>query len=305
MTKPFTIEIADHIATLWLSRPERRNAMGPAFWSELPGVVEELDKNDDVRVVILAAQGKHFTVGLDLVEMGAELGPVLVQGGMAYERKQLFLKILTMRKGFDAIANSNKPFIAAVHGACIGGGLDMIAACDMRIAAENASFSLRETKIAMVADVGSLQRLEGIIGKGHMRELAFTGKDINAQHALRIQLVNHVVPESDLLAEAKKLAAEIASNSPLAVQGTKEVLRFGERYGAEAGLHFVAAWNASQLSSADLQEAMTAFMSKRSPEFKGRLSKVCQKRMSDSFKKVIALLFEGMEVIASIPTNGF
>lgn len=269
MTAPFAIEVQGHIATLWLANVEKKNAMGPAFWRELPGAVASIEADERVRVVIVAARGPHFSVGLDLIEMGPELGP-LMAGGMARERRKLFDKIHEMRRGFDAIADSRLPFIAAVHGACIGGGLDMIACCDVRLASATARFSLRETRIAIVADLGSLQRLEGIIGRGHLRELALTGKDIDAERASRIGLVNDVLPSEDKLLEAARaMADEIARNSPLAVQGTREVLRVSERHGVEAGLRYVAAWNAAQLASADLQEAFQAFIEKRPPTFRG------------------------------------
>jgi enoyl-CoA hydratase len=269
MTAPFEIEIDGHVATLWLSNPDRRNAMGPDFWRDLPGVVAEIDANEQVRAAVIAARGPHFSVGLDLIAMGAELGPML-QGGLAKERMRLFDKVNAMRAGFDAIEASRLPFVAAVHGACIGGGLDLIAACDVRLAASSARFSLRETRIAIVADMGSLQRLGRVIGAGHLRELAYTGKDIDAARALRIGLVNDV-HESDVavLAAARALADEIARNSPLAVRGTKEVLRVTEKHGVEAGLQFVAAWNAAHLASADLLEAFSAFTEKRPASFRG------------------------------------
>lgn len=269
MSSPFRTEKQDHVATLWLDAPDRRNAMGKAFWAELPGVVAELDRDDDVRAVVVAAKGKHFSVGLDLVEMGSELGPMMA-GGLAKERRRLFDVIHQMRAGFDAMVASRKPFVASVHGACIGGGLDLLAACDVRVCSADAKFSLRETKIAIVADMGSLQRLRGVVGEGHLRELALTGKDIDADRALRIGLVNDVYPtEEACRASAVALAREIAQNSPIAVMGTKEVLNVGAQFGSEAALRYVAAWNASQLASGDLAEAMGAFMARRPAVFKG------------------------------------
>jgi enoyl-CoA hydratase len=271
MLKPFEIERRDHVALLWLSNPDRRNAMGPEFWSELPGVVAALDADETVRAVVVAAKGPHFSTGLDLMRMAPELGPALTTGGLAADRLSLFRKIGEMRRGFDAIVESNKPFVAAVHGWCIGGGLDLIAACDVRVAASSARFSLRETKIAIVADMGSLQRLEGVIGRGHLRELAFTGKDIDADRAKAIGLVGDVLPTDEGAIEAAvAMATEIAENAPLVVQGTKEVLRATTRWGEEAGLRYVAAWNAAHLASEDLREAMSAFVEKRKPAYKGK-----------------------------------
>jgi enoyl-CoA hydratase len=268
---PFEVETHDRVATLWLANPERRNAMGPEFFSDLPGVIARLDGDDEVRAVVLAAKGPHFSSGLDLVRMTGEIGPALMEGGLAAERLALLRKIHAMRRGFDAIGASNKPFVAAIHGLCIGGGLDLAAACDVRFAAKDARFGVRETKIAIVADMGSLQRLEPIVGRGHLRELALTGRDIDAERAMRIGLVNDVLAdEAAALAHARAIAAEMAANSPLVVQGTKEVLRVSAKHGEEAGLAYVAAWNAAHLASEDLREAIGAFMEKRKPVYRGR-----------------------------------
>jgi enoyl-CoA hydratase len=176
-----------------------------------------------------------------------------------------------MQSSVTSVAECPKPVIAAIHGYCIGGGVDVVSACDIRVASADAVFSVRETKVAIVADLGSLQRLPQIIGKGHVAELAFTGKDITAGRAKEIGLVNDVLPDPDAaLAAARQLAQEIAANSPLAVQGTKAVLAACEDKSVAEGLDYVATWNAGFLASDDLVEAMTAFMEKRAPEFKGR-----------------------------------
>jgi enoyl-CoA hydratase len=161
--------------------------------------------------------------------------------------------------------------IAAVHGYCIGGGVDLIAACDIRLASADAVFSVREAKMAIVADLGSLQRLPAIINAGHLAELAYTGKDISAERAREIGLVNDVAPDvAGVHKAAQTLALEIAANSPLAVQGTKAVLVANEGRSVAEGLDYVATWNAGMLASDDLTEAVTAFMEKRPPKFTGR-----------------------------------
>src|SRR5690606_25021283 len=152
-----------------------------------------------------------------------------------------------------------KPVICAIAGPCIGGGVDLAAACDIRLASRDARFSVREVKIAIVADLGSLQRLPRIIGQGHTRELAFTGKDIDAERALRIGLVNDVLEdEASLLAHAREMARASADNSPLAVQGIKQVLAFGDERRILDGERYAAVWNSAFLASRDLVEAMTA-----------------------------------------------
>jgi enoyl-CoA hydratase len=262
-----------YVATLWLDRPEARNAMGPAFWSELPVAMAELSADPEVRAIVVAARGPHFTVGLDLKAMASVLG----EGEGSPGRKSRAalaatarLEIKRMQASVSSVADCPKPVIAAVHGYCIGGGVDLVTACDIRLASEDASFSVRETKMAIVADLGSLQRLPGIIGGGHLAELAFTGKDISAARAKEIGLVNEVLPDAEAVVKAaQEMAAEIASNSPLVVQGTKTVLQAQDRAAIAEGLDYVAVWNSGFLQSADLTEALTAFMEKRPPKFTG------------------------------------
>jgi enoyl-CoA hydratase len=176
-----------------------------------------------------------------------------------------------MQGAINAVADCPKPVIAAVHGYCIGGGVDLISACDVRLAAADARFSVRETKIAIVADLGTLQRLPRVIPKGHAYELALTGKDIDAERARHIGLVNEVLADHDaLVASASEMAAEIAANSPLVVEGVKAVMRASEEMSIDQGLDYVGVWNAAFLRSNDLTEAITAFFEKRPPQFTGR-----------------------------------
>ena len=276
-----TLEAEGGIATLWLDRPEKRNALGPAFWADLPRAMETVGADPDLRVVIIAAKGPHFTVGLDLVAMAG----VLAAGGsdsgsaddtsgrpsMAARARTARTEILRMQQSVTSVAECPLPVIAAISGYCIGGGVDLAAACDIRLASRDAILSVREAKLAIVADLGSLQRLPAIIGRGHLAELAFTGMDITAERAAAIGLVNRVSGDPEaVLADARDLAADIADNSPLAVQGTKAVLAAGETRSVSEGLDYVATWNAGALASDDLREAMVAFVEKRPPVFTGR-----------------------------------
>ena len=266
-----TLERDGHVATLWLDSPERRNAMGPDLWADLPVFMEEVSDDDDVRAVVIAAKGPAFTVGLDLKTMGSAVAGE--QGGAKSEaaRRKIALRgIKRLQGSITAIADCPKPVIAAVHGYCIGGGIDLITACDVRLASADSVFSVRETKIAIVADIGTLQRLPGIVGAGHVAELAYTGKDISADRAAEIGLVNQVLPDADACQKAAhEMAVEIASNSPLAVQGTKAVLKASEGRSVAEGLDYVGVWNAAFLASNDLTEAFTAFLEKRPPNFTG------------------------------------
>jgi enoyl-CoA hydratase len=265
-----TIEHEGHVATLWLDNPDSRNAMGPAFWDELPERMAELTDDQAVRVVVVAARGPCFTVGLDLKAMGGTVAGGGGGGSQATQRTAMLRGLKRMQGSINAVADCPKPVIAAVHGYCIGGGIDLITACDIRLASSDAIFSVRETKVAIVADLGTLQRLPGIVGRGHVAELALSGKDITADRARDIGLLNDVTADFDsLLKAARDLAEEIAANSPLVVQGTKAVLRAGEGRSVAEGLDYVGVWNAAFLQSNDLIEAMTAFMEKRSPRFTG------------------------------------
>jgi enoyl-CoA hydratase len=267
-----TVEKSGSVATLWLDNPERRNAMGPPFWADLPVIMEELSDDESVRVVVIAAKGPHFTTGLDLRTMA------LTSGGGGGERQSQAARAASARRQIkrmqgtiSSVADCPKPVIAAVHGACIGGGVDLITACDIRLASSDAFFSVRETKIAIVADVGTLQRLPRILSRGHVAELAYTGKDIDAARAAQIGLVNEVLSDVDELHRAAQtMAEEIAANSPLVVMGTKAVLTAGADRSVEEGLDYVAIWNAAFLASDDLNEAMSAFVEKRPPLYTGR-----------------------------------
>ncbi len=264
-----------HVATLWLDRPSKLNALGPAFWSDLPRAMAAIADDPDIRAVVIAARGPHFTVGLDLVAMTGLAGPAPSAGGsppsMAARARSSHTAIRGMQASVTSLAQCAVPTVAAIHGYCIGGGVDLAAACDIRLASADAIFSVRETKVAIVADLGSLQRLPAIIGQGHVAELAYTGKDITAERAATIGLVNHVAADPDgVRHDARSLAEEIAANSPLAVQGTKAVMAASQGRSVAEGLDYVAAWNAGFLASDDLAEAMTAFMEKRPAIFTGR-----------------------------------
>jgi enoyl-CoA hydratase len=265
-----TIERDGHVATLWLDNPDRRNAMGPAFWDDLPEMMAELTDDDEVRVVVVAARGPCFSVGLDLKSMGSSVAGGGQGRSDAGRRTAMLRELKRLQGSINAVADCPKPVVAAAHGWCIGGAIDLITACDIRLASADAIFSVRETKVAIVADLGTLQRLPGIIGRGHVAELALSGRDITADRARDIGLVNDVLPDHDALLKAThELAAEIAANSPLVVQGTKAVLRAGEGRSVAEGLDYVGIWNAAFLQSNDLVEAMTAFAEKRPPHFTG------------------------------------
>ncbi|WP_072686827.1 crotonase/enoyl-CoA hydratase family protein [Rhodococcus marinonascens] len=266
----FTVEHKDHVAQVTLVGPGKGNSMGPDFWAELPEIFRDLDADPEVRAVVIAGAGRHFSIGLDLAAMSGDLGAVLAGTALAGPRTTFHGKIKLLQSAITAVADCRKPVIAAVQGWCIGGGVDLISAADIRYASTDAKFSIREVKVAIVADVGSLARLPAIISDGHLRELALTGKDIDAARAEKIGLVNEVFEDADAaLAAAHAAAADIAANPPLVVQGIKDVLDHSRSAAVADSLRYVAAWNAAFLPSQDLTEAITAVFEKRTPEFKG------------------------------------
>jgi enoyl-CoA hydratase len=269
-----TVTHDGHVSTVFLDRPEKRNAVGMPFFAQLPEVMGELAADDEVRAIVIAARGPAFSVGLDLTALGgvgdapgANAGDRPSQAAVA---RRIHADVLRLQGSISSVADCPKPVIAAIHGYCIGGGVDLTSACDIRLCSADAVFSVRETRMAMVADLGSLQRLPELMPSGYVAELAYTGRDVDAVRAERMGFVNEVFPDRETTLEAaQQLAAEIAANSPLAVQGTKAVLAEARRARVEAGLRFVAAWNAGQLRSDDLDEAVTAFFERRPPKFTG------------------------------------
>jgi enoyl-CoA hydratase len=264
------IDTKEHVAQVTLIGPGKGNAMGPAFWSELPEMFAGLDADHDIRAIVLTGSGRNFSYGLDLPAMGGTLAPVLAEGAMARPRSDFHAEVLRMQGAINAVADCRTPTIAAIHGWCIGGGVDLISAVDIRYASADAKFSIREVRLAIVADMGSLARLPLILSDGHLRELALTGKDIDAAHAEKIGLVNDVFTDADAtLQAAHAAAAEIAANPPLTVRGVKDVLDQQRISTVSASLRYVAAWNAAFLPSKDLSEGISATFAKRPPDFAG------------------------------------
>jgi enoyl-CoA hydratase len=265
------IDRKGHVAEVVLNNPDRLNAMARMFFHEIKRAFEKLDADPEIRAIVLWAEGRLFTAGLDLKEAATGiLGGGNGEASQARKSDELYRHIRQLQDCFSAIERCRKPVIAAVHGHCIGGGVDLTTACDIRVCTEDATFAIHETKIAIVADVGTLQRITALVGKGFAREMAYTGKRVPADRALRFGLVNDVYPDKVAMLEgARALANEIAANAPLAVQGVKHVLQYSDEHTIEEGLDYVAQWNASRLYTNDLMEAVTAFMEKRDPVFKG------------------------------------
>jgi enoyl-CoA hydratase/carnithine racemase len=262
----FKLEKEGNVAWLVLNRPEKRNTMTAEFFAELQQAFGSLDEDAEVRAIVIRAEGKMFTAGLDLVAAASLIGD-----GSASYREWLRNTILGLQQGMNAVERCRKPVIAAVHGPCIGGGVDLLSACDIRLASQDAVFSIRETRLGIVADLGTLQRLPTLIGHGRTRELALTGRDFTAGEALQMGFITRLCEDREaLLAEAGRLAREIAGLPPLAVQGVKDTLIHARDNGVYPGLGYVAQKNAALIPNDDMMEAVAAFLEKRPPVFKGR-----------------------------------
>ncbi len=256
-----------HIAEVRLSRPDRSNAMNDAMWHELRKAFQWADAESEVRVVLLTGAGRHFCSGIDR-SLLANVQAVVDHADPVRSHERLRRLILDMQDCLTSVERCRKPVIAAIQGACIGAGVDLVTCCDMRYGAADAQFSVREIDVGMVADVGTLQRLPHLVPDGVARELAFTGRMLDAGEAQEIGLINREFETHDALQEGvKKIARSIAGKSPLAVRGTKEMLNYGRDHSVADGLNYVATWNAAMMMSADLSEAMGAQREKRVPKF--------------------------------------
>ncbi|CDH47464.1 crotonase/enoyl-CoA hydratase family protein [Candidatus Contendibacter odensensis] len=261
------LTLADHIAQIELNRPDKANALNGTLWHEISAAFHWVDDTPEVRVAVLSGAGRHFCAGIDFELMGEVLSTVDTLGPGRKE-EQLRRTIMELQAAFTTLESCRKPVLAAIHGRCIGGGLDLIAACDMRYATADAAFSLKEVDFAIVADVGSLQRLPYLIGGGRLRELAFTARSLDAAEAQAMGLVNRVFADAAQLREGvQAIAARIATKSPLTVRGIKQVLNYGRDHNVADGLEYVATWNAALLLSDDTREAIAATMQKRTPQF--------------------------------------
>jgi enoyl-CoA hydratase len=262
-----SLNLEQGVAEIRLNRPDKSNAMNDAMWQEIRQAFAWADATPEIRVAILSGEGRNFCAGIDLAMLGGIQQRIAHPDG-ARSREMLRRLIRDLQDCLTAIERCRKPVLAAIHGACIGGALDLVTCCDMRYAAPDAVFSVREIDLAMVADVGTLQRLPRLISEGMARELAYTGRNVGAEEAAAIGLVNRVSASPEALTvTVREIAQTIAAKSPLATRGLKEVMNYSRDHSVADGLDFVATWNAALLLSGDLNEAITAQREKRAPRF--------------------------------------
>ena len=266
----FDIKTKDHICSLVLNRPNELNTMTRDFWVELGDALEEINRDCDVRVVILSSTGKHFCAGMDLgaFSNGVDDIPDDKKPDHARVGEVLYRTAKELQGYISKLEEIRVPVIAAVHGGVIGGALDLITACDMRFASDDAFFCIQEINIGMAADVGTIQRLPKIIPDSKMREMAYTGRRMLADEAKDSGLVGEVYgTQENMLDAVHKLEAEIASKSPVAIYGLKAVMNYSRDHNVSDSLDFNALWSGAMLSQKDMTEAMTAHMEKRDASF--------------------------------------
>ncbi|MDX9716454.1 MAG: crotonase/enoyl-CoA hydratase family protein [Thauera sp.] len=262
------IGLDGQVAVVTLNRPDKANAMNLQMWQDIRAAMQWVDRTPAVRVAVLHGAGANFCAGIDL-QMMMSILPTVKDACEARTRENLRNLILDLQDTLTSLERCRKPVLAAIQGACVGGGVDLIACADMRYCAADAKFSVKEIDLGMVADVGSLQRLPRLIGEGMVRELAYTGRGFDGGEAARMGLVNRVFDTPEALMEGvMKLAHTIAAKSPLAVRGTKDMLNHARDHSVADGLDRVATWNAAMLLSEDLQTAIRAGMTKQAPKFR-------------------------------------
>jgi enoyl-CoA hydratase/carnithine racemase len=261
----FDVEIADKVAHVRLSRPDELNTMTPAFWRELPELVTGISDEASARVVVLSSTGRHFSAGMDLAVFDGMSSPD-GEAGRRHARTRSAARALQW--SFTALEKARVPVLAAVQGGVIGGAVDLVTACDLRYATEDAFFCVQEINIGMTADVGTLQRLGTLVPEGFAREMAFTGRRVPARRAYEVGLVQQVYADHDALLDGVLATArEIAAHSPLAVWGTKVAMNYARDHSVDDALDQIATWQAGMFQPADMVEAFTAKQERRPPVY--------------------------------------
>ncbi len=266
----FDVETKDDIAHIRMIRPDKANSMIPEFWDELPQIVNQLSEGNDARAIVLSAEGRHFCSGMDL-SVFADNNDVSVQSNAKHisrQRASFRTTALQLQRTFSCLEESRLPVLSAIQGACIGGGIDMVSATDLRYATKDAFFCIQEINIGMTADVGTLQRMPKLVPEGVVRELAYTGRNMSASEAKERGFVNEIYEDQDAMDDAVlEIAKEIASKSPMAIWGTKQTLNYGRDHSVADSLEYIATWNAAMFDPDDMAEAFMAQTENRDAKF--------------------------------------
>ena len=262
----FNLTMENHIAHIQFNRPKELNSFSLALWREFPLAIQDINQNKDMRVIVISSTGKHFTAGMDLSVFGSFEKSANEEAGR--QNANFMGLVKKLQNTFTPLAQSKLPVIAAIQGGCIGAGLDLITACDLRYASQDAFFTLHEINIGMMADVGTMPRLQHVVPAGIAREMAFTGKPLSADRAERVGFLNGVVENYDtLIEEVMNVASLIAAKSPLAIWGSKEMMNYGDNHSIEDTLDRVAVWQAGMFSQSDVKTAIGAQQQKQIPKF--------------------------------------
>lgn len=265
----FRVEIADKVGHIEMIRPEKANSMVASFWRDLPVIVDEMSASGSVRAVVLSGEGRHFCSGMDLSVFASDDNDLQSGGSGAVRhrsrRNERFRSTaMHLQESFTAFERARMPVLSAIQGACVGGGIDMVSATDIRYATDDAFFSIAEINIGMTADVGTLQRMPKLVAEGIVRELAYTGRKWTAAEALAAGFVNGLYPSHDELVNGvMDIAAQIASKSPMAIWGTKQTMHYTRDHSVADGLEYIANWNAAMFDTDDMAEAAAAQMEGR------------------------------------------
>ena len=268
----FDVSIANDVAHIVLNRPDKRNSMIHEFWDELPTIVQNIDQNSTARVIVLSSTGPHFTSGLDTSIFGSSVessdNPEDVEKSKRQRSAKLYDTIKHMQKSFTCLEQCRIPVIAAIQGGAIGGGVDLVTACDLRYMTEDGFLSIYEINIGMTADVGTFPRITHLLPEGIVKELAYTGRRISAQEAKQHGLVNEIYTDHEAMLEATMgIARQIATKAPLAVYGSKKIINYSRDHSTADSLDYISLWNASMLQPDEISEAFAAAQEEREGDF--------------------------------------
>ncbi len=270
--KCFDVSIENYIAHIVLNRPDKRNSMIPEFWDELPVIIKDLDDHARARVIVLSSTGPHFTSGLDTAVFGSTIensdNPDTLEKLNRQRGAKFYDTVKYMQQTFSCLENCRMPVLAAIQGGAIGGGVDLITACDMRYMTADGFLTIFEINIGMTADVGTFPRLSRLLPEGVVKELAYTGRRMLAEEARALGLVNAVYADHESMLKAvMDIARQIASKAPLAIYGSKRIINYARDHNTADSLDYIGIWNASMLQTAEINEAMAAAEEKRSGDF--------------------------------------
>mgnify|MGYP000356014568 FL=1 len=265
--KSLEVSLENHIAHIKLNRPDALNSMNIDFWQELPVAVREIDQAAEARVIVLSSTGKHFSAGMDL-SVFTTSNTIPMTGDPARMAENLRRVVLQLQDCFNALEDIRLPVLAAIHGGCIGGAIDMVSACDSRYCTEDTFFTIKETQLGMTADLGTLQRLPHLIPQGLMRELAYTGRNFDAAEAKEMGLVNKVYASHEAMLEGvMEVAKQIAQQSPVAVAGCKEMINYSRDHSVADSLKYMATWQSGMFRPQDMMKCFAAKAQKTTPDF--------------------------------------